>query len=241
MLTLAQAAAQTGMARSSILRAIKRGALSGTRNPDGTWLVDPAELARAFPVNAQPALQAAHPDPVAAVRLEAAQQRIADLERALSDMRAERDDWKTQAQRLALPNAHPALQAGQADAQPAQIAAEPSRLRRAWRWMRATGCLAGAGLLLVLVTGAAGAQQQQPQQPQRECFTVEMSHSTQGNPQGSILLDRCTGKTWLLLCIRNDTAGCAFQWAPIPDATEPAAAGRTSPPAASPPAAGDWR
>jgi hypothetical protein len=98
---------------------------------------------------------------------------------------------------------------------------ELSRFRRAWRWMRATGCLAGAGLLFVLATGAAGAQQQQPQ-PQRECFTVEMSHSTQGNPQGSILLDRCTGKTWLLLCIRNDTAGCAFQWAPIPDATEPA-------------------
>jgi hypothetical protein len=46
------------------------------------------------------------------------------------------------------------------------------------------------------------------------CFTAEMSHSTQGNPQGSILLDRCTGKTWLLLCIRNDTAGCAFRWAP---------------------------
>ena len=83
--------------------------------------------------------------------------------------------------------------------------------------MRATGCLAGAGLLLVLATGAAGAQQQQP-----GCFAVEMSHSTQGNPQGSILLDRCTGKMWLLLCIRNDTAGCAFRWAPIPDATEPA-------------------
>ena len=30
-----------------------------------------------------------------------------------------------------------------------------------------------------------------------------MSHSTQGNPQGAQLLDRCTGKTWLLLCIRN--------------------------------------
>jgi len=37
----------------------------------------------------------------------------------------------------------------------------------------------------------AGAQQQQPQQPPPPgCFTVEMSHSTQGNPQGSILLDR---------------------------------------------------
>jgi hypothetical protein len=116
-----------------------------------------------------------------------------------------------------------------------------------------TGYFAGTGFLLALSTMPAGAQeqplspqplpQQQPQQQQaqRACFTVEMSHSAQGNPQGSILLDRCTGKTWLLLCIRNDTAGCAFQWAPIPDATEPAAAGRTSPPAASPPAAGDWR
>jgi hypothetical protein len=32
--------------------------------------------------------------------------------------------------------------------------------RRAWRWMRATGCLAGVGMLLVLMTGGAGAQQQ---------------------------------------------------------------------------------
>jgi hypothetical protein len=136
MITLAQAAAITGMARSSILRAIKRGAISGTRQDDGTWLVDPAELARAFPVNAQPALQGAHPDPVAAVKLEAAQQRVADLERALADMRNERDDWKTQAQRLALPNTHPARQDAQPDAQPAE---QPSRFRRAWRWMRATG------------------------------------------------------------------------------------------------------
>ena len=123
----------------------------------------------------------------------------------------------------------------------------PSRFRPAGRWVRATGYLAGAGLLLALSTMPAGAQQQPPpqQQPQvpppqqrspPRCFTVEMSRNSQGNPQGSILLDRCTGKTWLLLCVRNDSAGCAFQWAPIPDATEPAAAGRTSPPTASPPA-----
>jgi hypothetical protein len=54
-------------------------------------------------------------------------------------MRGERDDWKVQAQRLALPNAQPARQDDQPDAQPAQPAAEPSRFRRAWRWMRATG------------------------------------------------------------------------------------------------------
>jgi hypothetical protein len=87
-------------------------------------------------VNAQATLQGAHPDPVAAVKLEAAHQRIADLERALADMRGERDDWKTQAQRLALPNAHPPRQDGQPDAQPTD---EPSRFRRAWRWMRAAG------------------------------------------------------------------------------------------------------
>jgi hypothetical protein len=49
MLTLAQAAAMTGMARSSLLRAIKRGALSGTRNPDGTWIVDSAETRPRLP------------------------------------------------------------------------------------------------------------------------------------------------------------------------------------------------
>jgi hypothetical protein len=27
----------------------------------------------------------------------------------------------------------------------------------------------------------------------------------------------CTGKTWLLLCIRNDTAGCAFDGLPLPE------------------------
>jgi hypothetical protein len=46
-----------------------------------------------------------------------------------------------------------------------------------------TGYFAG------IIDRAVGAQHQQPPP---ECFKVEMSHSTQGNPQGSILLDRCT-------------------------------------------------
>jgi hypothetical protein len=36
-----------------------------------------------------------------------------------------------------------------------------AQVRRAWRWMRATGCLAGACLLLALTSGGAGAQQGQ--------------------------------------------------------------------------------
>jgi hypothetical protein len=165
---------------------------------------------------------------LAAYKLDLAEERIAELKGRLEEMRQERDRaragedaWKAQCEAVTRQIALLAPHDAQTAQQPPDT--QPSRFRRDGRWMRATGCLAGAGLLLALSTVSAGAQQQQPQQqPPPGCFTVEMSRSTQGNPQGSILLDRCTGKTWLLLCIRNDTAGCAFRWAPIPDATEPA-------------------
>ena len=56
------------MNRSSILRAIKRGALTGTKDHNDVWHVDGAELARVFPVtpNAHPAQQDTHPDALAA-------------------------------------------------------------------------------------------------------------------------------------------------------------------------------
>jgi hypothetical protein len=165
---------------------------------------------------------------LAAYKLDLAEERIAELKGRLEEMRQERDRaragedaWKAQCEAVTRQIALPAPHDAQTAQQPPDT--QPSRFRRDGRWMRATGCLVGVGLLLALSTVSAGAQQQQPQQqPPPGCFTVEMSRSTQGNPQGSILLDRCTGKTWLLLCIRNDTAGCAFRWAPIPDATEPA-------------------
>jgi hypothetical protein len=75
----------------------------------------------------------------------------------------------------------------------------------------ATGCLAGAGLLLALSTVPAGAQQQQ--QPQRECFAVAMNNQAS---VGSILLDKCTGKTWLLTRVTLGAPGnYAFRWLPI--------------------------
>jgi hypothetical protein len=240
MLTLGQAARHCGVSKGTISKAIASGKLSATRREDGSWAIDGAELARYLDVNGhrfRPETGSGEqPATIAELRARAelAEQRLGDLKAMLEDMRRQRDDaarqrdkWETVATRLSLsapkPDEKPAATPAPNNAQPAETAEQPSRFRRAWRWMRATGCLAGAGLLLVLATGAAGAQQQQPQPPPPPgCFTVEMSHSTQGNPQGSILLDRCTGKTWLLLCIRNDTAGCAFRWAPIPDATEPA-------------------
>jgi hypothetical protein len=226
MLTLGQAARHCGVSKGTISKAIASGKLSATRREDGSWAIDGAELARYLDVNGHRFRSETgsieQPETIADLRARAelAEQRLGDLKAMLEDMRRQRDDaerqrdkWETVATRLSLSAPKPDEQP---TATPTQPAAQPSRLRRAWRWMRATGCLAGAGLLLALSTVPAGAQQQQPQQPPPGCFTVEMRHSTQGNPQGSILLNRCTGKTCLLHCIRNDTAGCAFQWAPSP-------------------------
>jgi len=79
-------------------------------------------------------------------------------------VRRGRDEWREQAHRLALlaPKAEPV----QPKPEPAQIE-QPSRLCRPWRWMRAIGCLAGAGSLLALSTVPAGAQQQQPRNSRR--------------------------------------------------------------------------
>lgn len=48
-LSLSQAARLTGRSKSTIGRAIKSGRMSATRNEDGTFGINPAELLRAFP------------------------------------------------------------------------------------------------------------------------------------------------------------------------------------------------
>jgi hypothetical protein len=218
------------------VRAIKAGRISATRDDLGQWQIDPAELFRVFPALAIPG---ATPQTPPIERDATTDMLVAELRQVISDLAAGPRPLahcaRTRAGRqcrhatAAVAGARNGSGTGRTGGRGGRNGTQTprNRLVRAWRWMRATGCLAGAGLLLVLATGAARAQQQQQQPPPQQqqppgCFTVEMSHSTQGNPQGSILLDRCSGKTWLLLCIRNDNAGCAFRWAPIPDATEPA-------------------
>ena len=102
----------------TVLRAIKAGKISATKDEQGG--IEPAELHRVYPAvqanEARP--EQAHQDAL-----------IAELRNALADMRRDRDEWREQAQRLALLAPKP---------EPAQIE-PPSRLRRAWRWMRATG------------------------------------------------------------------------------------------------------
>jgi hypothetical protein len=133
--SLSQAAEAVGMNRSSILRAIKAGKISATRDEHSQWQIAPAELHRVYPAAAAPA--SSHTDELIA-ELRA---RLDDMRAALATAERNAETWRVafereQAQR-ALPT--PSNDAQQAEQQPEQATAEPSRFRRAWRWMRATG------------------------------------------------------------------------------------------------------
>jgi len=51
MLTLGQAAKQSGVSKTAISRAIKSGRLSATRSESGDYQIDPAELFRVYPAS----------------------------------------------------------------------------------------------------------------------------------------------------------------------------------------------
>jgi len=134
-LTLAQAAAETGLHRSSILRAIKRGAVSGSRDVGGQWSIEPAELFRVFPpvVRTGDAADATRQDAQGTAALAEAQLRTAGmaveigmLREQLTDARCERDRWCAEA----------SAWRDQAQAVTRQIADQ--RERRPW-WRRLAG------------------------------------------------------------------------------------------------------
>jgi hypothetical protein len=155
--TLGTASQATGCAKSTILRAIKAGRLSATRDDIGQWAIDPSELFRVFPALALPATAATAQSPqmerdaTADVLVAELRQVIADLRRGQDDLRQERDKWQAAhereqaahaaTQRLLLPppetltaqDATPAGEGGTADGTPR------NRLRRTWRWLRSTG------------------------------------------------------------------------------------------------------
>jgi hypothetical protein len=110
--TLGKAGAAVGMNKSTILRAIKAGKISASRDEHGQWAIEPAELHRVYPpVAAGPnGSGAAHRDATAhAIALAEANGRLAlvelevvQLRARVEDLRRDRDEWRTQAQRLAL-------------------------------------------------------------------------------------------------------------------------------------------
>jgi hypothetical protein len=95
--TLATAAATTGLNKSTILWAIKLGKVSAARDQHGEWQIEPVELHRIYPPVAPQRYAPPH-----AAAIEEAHQQVAMLQAVLDVMKADRDGWRDQAQRLLL-------------------------------------------------------------------------------------------------------------------------------------------
>ena len=102
-LSLSQAAKLTGKSKSTINRAIKTGRISATRHEDGSYSIDPAELARAFEVEPLEGTKRRDADPDGTRLLEriTALEAMLNREREISaDLKEDRDRWRQQATAL---------------------------------------------------------------------------------------------------------------------------------------------
>ena len=110
--TLGQAAKAVGMSKTSILRSIKAGRISAGRDELGQWAIEPCELHRVYPPltddtgtrngtgeRAVTGDETALAD--ANARASLAEARLSDCRSMLDDIRAQRDRWQQQAERLA--------------------------------------------------------------------------------------------------------------------------------------------
>ncbi len=155
MLTLGQAARLAGVGKTTLTRAIKAGRLSATRREDGGYQIDSSELSRVYNVtpetaetvsatgdavhratpegdrDATPAMPSDHE---LVTRLALAEAELRAMKDMLAEVRQSRDDWKAQAERLALaaPIAAPAPTLA-----PVPTASESDQ-RRPW-WRRLAG------------------------------------------------------------------------------------------------------
>ena len=99
--TLGSAARACGLNKTTVLRAIKAGKVSATRDAHGQWAIDPAELHRVYPpVADHDAEQPPKPlyAPPATPDATALERAIAELREQLADMRTQRNEWQAQAQ-----------------------------------------------------------------------------------------------------------------------------------------------
>ena len=143
MLTLGQAARMTATSKTTLTRAIKAGKLSATRNEDGSYSIEPSELARVYEI--QPAtletgpatgnavhqatpgagqgVTPATPDVEMLTHYAALEAELKGLRDMVTELRQSRDAWQQQAERATTALAAPSR-------------SEPVRLAW-WPWRRA--------------------------------------------------------------------------------------------------------
>jgi hypothetical protein len=109
--TLGEAAKATGKSKATISKAIKSGRLSAHKEETGVFSIEPSELHRVYPPNVSYEQVETHQAPMVngqsdglirelQARLDAAQERLADKDSVISDLREDRDKWRQQATAL---------------------------------------------------------------------------------------------------------------------------------------------
>ena len=107
MLSLKEASEAVGMTKPALFKAIKAGRLSASRNDKGQYQIDPAELFRVYP---PPKTEPVTRNPenlqleIDGLRREIQQrdERINDIRAQVDDLKADRDHWREQAERMTL-------------------------------------------------------------------------------------------------------------------------------------------
>ena len=109
--TLGEAAKATGKSKATISKAIKSGRISALKGGTGAFIIDPSELHRVYPPtgkneqNETPKQTPVNTEDLGLIRelqarLEAAQERLADKETVIADLKEDRDRWRQQATTL---------------------------------------------------------------------------------------------------------------------------------------------
>lgn len=150
VLSLREAAEQTGVSKSTIFRAIKAGRMSAPRDDAGNFAIDPAELFRVYPPKAAPSENSTVPRDVPAqaetrsegrdapdhdtvelrIRNASLEAELKGLREMAEELRRARDQWQQQAERASLSLAAP---------KPIEViipAPAPIAQRPWWPWKR---------------------------------------------------------------------------------------------------------
>jgi hypothetical protein len=107
--TLGEPAKATGLTKSALSKAIKKGRISAVKDDSGRYRIDPAELHRVFPpvsVNSQPSVDGIHQEtggelPILRAKLEAANEVRARLENECNDLRRRLDEEASERRKAA--------------------------------------------------------------------------------------------------------------------------------------------
>ena len=115
--TLGQAAKAASVSKTTIQRAIKSGRVSASRQSDGSYVIDPAELHRVFPSDGNGDGEMASSVTVNVtgelrVEVEMLRERLTEKDAVIADLREDRDHWRAQAEQATrlLTDQRPAVQ-----------------------------------------------------------------------------------------------------------------------------------